>query len=110
MQAYGYLVLCPTSFDGGGCSKLIVPWSWPSSRLRPRFSASATVNGRRNHYDVLGVSSNASSTEIKRAFRLLALKYHPDVNKEGGANEDFKSIRLAYDVRNFPIDLFPVIC
>ncbi|KAL0334266.1 UNVERIFIED_CONTAM: Chaperone protein DnaJ [Sesamum angustifolium] len=98
MQAYGYLLLCPTSFDGGGCSKLIVPWSWPSSRLRPRFSASATVNGRRNHYDVLGVSPNASSTEIKRAFRLLALKCHPDVNKEGGANEDFKSIRLAYDI------------
>ncbi|KAI3446373.1 hypothetical protein Pfo_003038 [Paulownia fortunei] len=98
MQAYGYLVLGPTSFDGGGCSKCIVPWSWPTSRSRRRFAASATVNGHRNHYDILGVSPNASSSDIKRAYRLLALKYHPDVNKEVGANEDFMSIRLAYDI------------
>ncbi|KAH6827437.1 Chaperone DnaJ-domain superfamily protein [Perilla frutescens var. hirtella] len=90
MQAYGYLVLGPTSFDGGGPPKLIVRWS-----RRRQLTASATVNG---HYDVLGISPNASSSEIKRAYRLLALKYHPDVNKEVGANEDFKSVRLAYEI------------
>lgn len=90
MQAYGYLVLGPTSFDGGGRPKLIVRWS-----RRRQLTASATVNG---HYEVLGLSPNASSSEIKRAYRLLALKYHPDVNKEVGANEDFKSVRLAYEI------------
>ncbi|KAK6151870.1 hypothetical protein DH2020_014505 [Rehmannia glutinosa] len=89
----------PTSFDGGGCSKWIAPGSWATSRCRRRFAASATVSGRLNHYDVLGVSPNASSSDIKKAYRLLALKYHPDVNKEVGANDDFKSIRLAYDLR-----------
>lgn len=66
---------------------------------RPQFTASAVAaNGQRNHYAVLGVSPNASTSDIKRAYRLLALKYHPDVNKEVGANEAFKSIRIAYDI------------
>ncbi|KAL8467380.1 hypothetical protein ACS0TY_030870 [Phlomoides rotata] len=94
MQAYGYLVLPgPTSFDGGG-SKL----TWPSSRSCRRFTASAIVNGHNNHYDVLGVPQNASFSDIKKAYRLLALKYHPDVNKVEGASEDFKSIRVAYEI------------
>ncbi|PIN20204.1 hypothetical protein CDL12_07102 [Handroanthus impetiginosus] len=98
MQAYGFLVLGPTSYDGGGRSKWIVPSYCPTSRSRRQFTASAAIKGHRNHYDVLGVSPNASSSDIKRAYRLLARKYHPDVNKDAGANEDFKSIRLAYDV------------
>ena len=53
---------------------------------------------KRDYYEVLGVSKNASDEEIKRAFRLLAKKYHPDVNKEEGAAEKFKEIGEAYSV------------
>jgi molecular chaperone DnaJ len=52
----------------------------------------------RDYYDVLGVGRNASEDEIKAAFRKLARQYHPDVNKEPGAEEKFKEINEAYGV------------
>ena len=52
----------------------------------------------RNYYDVLGVSKDASEAEIKSAFRKLAKQYHPDINKEPGAEEKFKEIGEAYSV------------
>lgn len=48
-------------------------------------------------YDVLGVKKDASEAEIKRAYRKLAAKYHPDVNHEAGAEEKFKKINEAYE-------------
>ncbi|HSM70558.1 MAG TPA: molecular chaperone DnaJ [Anaerolineales bacterium] len=51
-----------------------------------------------NYYDILGVGRNASNDEIKAAFRKLARQYHPDVNKENGAEEKFKEINEAYGV------------
>lgn len=51
---------------------------------------------KRDYYEVLGVSKNASADEIKKAFRRLAVQYHPD--KEGGSEEKFKEINEAYDV------------
>jgi DnaJ-class molecular chaperone len=51
-----------------------------------------------NHYDILGVSRTASEDEIKKAYHKLAIKYHPDKNKEPGAEEKFKSIAGAYAV------------
>lgn len=52
---------------------------------------------RTNAYDILGVPSIASADEIKRAYKRLALKYHPDVCKEPGAHDKMIAINLAYD-------------
>jgi len=53
-------------------------------------------------YQALGVSRTASQEEIQRAYRKLARKYHPDVNKDPGAEERFKAISEAYDVLSDP--------
>lgn len=56
----------------------------------------------RDYYDILGVSKSASSAEIKSAYRKLALKWHPDRNKESNAHEKFKEINEAYEVLSNP--------
>lgn len=56
----------------------------------------------RDYYEVLGVSRSADQEEIKRAYRRLARRYHPDVNKEEGAEEVFKEINRAYEVLSEP--------
>ena len=53
-------------------------------------------------YDTLEVSENASAEEIKKAYRKLARKYHPDVNKDPSAEEKFKEINAAYEVLSNP--------
>ncbi len=58
--------------------------------------------GKRDYYEVLGVDRNASQDEIKRAFRKLAFKYHPDRNKSPDAEEKFKEISEAYAVLSDP--------
>ena len=56
----------------------------------------------RDYYEILGLGRNASNDEIKAAFRKLARQYHPDVNKEDGAEEKFKEINEAYGVLSDP--------
>ena len=56
----------------------------------------------RDYYEVLGVSRDADQKAIKDAFRQLALKYHPDRNKEPGASDRFKEIAQAYAVLSDP--------
>ena len=53
---------------------------------------------KRDYYEVLGVSRNATSNDLKTAFRGLARKYHPDVNKDPDAEEKFKEFNEAYAV------------
>ncbi len=49
-------------------------------------------------YETLGIQKNASADEIKKAYRRLARKYHPDINKDAGAEEKFKEINAAYEI------------
>ncbi|MEO1403750.1 MAG: molecular chaperone DnaJ [Cyanobacteria bacterium J06635_1] len=56
----------------------------------------------RDYYEVLGVSRSADQDELKRAYRRLARKYHPDVNKDPGAEDTFKEINRAYEVLSEP--------
>jgi molecular chaperone DnaJ len=55
-----------------------------------------------DYYKVLGVDKKASQDDIKKAYRKLARKYHPDTNKEAGAEERFKQISEAYDTLGDP--------
>ena len=53
---------------------------------------------QRDYYDVLGVDKNASESDISKAYRKLAKKYHPDLNHEPGAEEKYKEVNEAYEV------------
>jgi len=57
---------------------------------------------RGDYYEVLGIDRDAGNEEIKRAFRKLAFKYHPDRNHEDGAAEKFKEVSEAYEVLSDP--------
>ena len=58
---------------------------------------------KRDYYEVLGLSRSASSDEVKKAYRKLALKHHPDKNQNDKASEErFKEISEAYDVLSDP--------
>jgi curved DNA-binding protein len=56
----------------------------------------------RDYYQALGVPRNATAEEVKKAYRRLARKYHPDVSKEPNAEEHFKEVQEAYEVLKDP--------
>jgi molecular chaperone DnaJ len=60
------------------------------------------ATNKRDYYEVLGVSRSATEDELKKAFRRLAKQYHPDANKEQGAEARFIEINEAYEVLSDP--------
>src|SRR4051794_7776469 len=54
--------------------------------------------GHPDYYETLGVPRDASTEDIRRAYRKLAREYHPDVNKSPGAEDRFKEVSEAYEV------------
>lgn len=52
----------------------------------------------KDYYKILGISKTAKDDEIKKAYRKMALRYHPDKNKTIGAEEKFKEVAEAYEV------------
>ncbi|NAB27129.1 molecular chaperone DnaJ [Enterococcus durans] len=57
---------------------------------------------KRDYYEVLGLAKGASEDEIKKAYRKLSKKYHPDINKEPDAEEKFKEVSEAYEILSDP--------
>lgn len=53
---------------------------------------------KRDYYEILGVSKDVSDADLKKAYRKMALKFHPDQNKEADAEEKFKEVNEAYEV------------
>ncbi|MBI5700412.1 molecular chaperone DnaJ [Candidatus Saganbacteria bacterium] len=60
------------------------------------------MTSKKDYYESLGISKGASDSDIKKAFRNMARKYHPDVNKESSSSEKFKEINEAYQVLSDP--------
>ena len=60
------------------------------------------VHAGKDYYKILNVARSASSADIKRAYRKLSLKYHPDKNSSPDAAEKFAEIASAYDVLSDP--------
>ena len=61
------------------------------------------MDNKRDYYEVLGVAKTATADELKKAYRKLALKYHPDKNPgDKAAEEKFKEAAEAYDVLSDP--------
>jgi DnaJ-class molecular chaperone len=56
-----------------------------------------------DHYSILNVTPNATVDEIKKSFRKLALKYHPDKNTDEGASDNFRRVKLAHEVLSDPL-------
>ena len=52
----------------------------------------------KDYYKILGISRGATQDEIKKAYKKMALKFHPDKNKDPGAEDKFKEIAEAYEV------------
>ena len=71
-------------------------------RTYPSDTGRMTTERKQDYYDVLGLPRNASPDDIKKAFRRLAMRYHPDRNQDGGAEARFKEVNEAYEVLSDP--------
>ncbi|XP_015578665.2 uncharacterized protein LOC8276505 [Ricinus communis] len=120
MQALLLVGPIPTALEGSGAissssssfiAGVVGPaWCWAHHRNRlshhlrkwssvaAASSSRAAANDEQDHYAVLGLTRNATSADIKQAYRLLARKYHPDVSKHSQAGQLFMSVRNAYEI------------
>mmetsp|Transcript_109220 Transcript_109220/g.348656 ORF Transcript_109220/g.348656 Transcript_109220/m.348656 type:complete len:477 (-) Transcript_109220:248-1678(-) len=89
---------------GAGAAMLAGAAAGSCRRHRANGSKASTAvvrrarGGAKDYYEILGVSRNANEKDIKASFRKLARQWHPDVNKEPGAQEKFQDIAKAYEV------------
>ena len=70
----------------------------PGLVAAPGCTTSVNTDMGKDYYNILGVAREATEEEIKKGYRKMALKYHPDKNKDPGAEEKFKEISEAYEV------------
>ncbi len=75
-----------------------------SERQNKKRSSKRTKSNKakKSYYEILGIRTNASQTEIKKAYQRLAMKYHPDRNKAKNASEKFKEIQKAFQTLSDP--------
>ena len=64
--------------------------NWIEFMFQEQIDAVKRIRKCKNYYEILGVTKSASETELKKAYRKLALAFHPDKNKAPGAGEAFK--------------------
>src|SRR3989337_3033779 len=89
---------CASVLNTCGQTHQTSPQCWHSPPLSANWYDPAAMAVKRDYYDVLGVPRDADDAEIKRAFRKLAQRHHPDVDKVDGAEERFKELNEAYRV------------
>src|SRR5713101_4906749 len=95
----------PLHIPGRKCSiRYICIEASSADQAAPCFSTkgSSMATSKRDYYEVLGVSRSADEEEIKKAFRRLAKQYHPDANKEQGAEARFIEVNEAYEILSDP--------
>ena len=93
-------------FAGGGIQERM-RWQ-PGTGLAARAPPAVAVDGAPSHYAVLGVPRNFTEVELKKQYRLLALRYHPDSAAKHGIDADeaevqFQALQAAYEVLHDPI-------
>lgn len=92
-------MICSSKTRSSQRPKFLAP---VTSLSRRTFYASSKLQATKDPYRVLGVSNQASSSEIKKAYYSLAKKFHPDTSKEQNAKEKFAEAQSAYELLNDP--------